>query len=228
MIIAIGGKRGSGKDASAESLIKRHGFIRIALADKLKDLCSEVTSISRTDMDDPILKDQPFKTPFILFSSHLQYLLDLVEYDGFKVTEEAYKAIFKEFNNKPILSIRHLLQTVGTDILRTHVSDTIWLEYFRQETKEVHSNIIVTDARFKNERDYLKSLGAILILVRRPNVADATRILATELHISENQLGEEAEYDVIINNVTCVNGLQSDISMWYTTKYKYANQSNNR
>lgn len=220
MIIAIGGGRGAGKDSAAEALIKRKGFLRIALADKLKDLCSEVTDISRTDMDDPDKKDAPFKEPFIILSSHLQYLIDLIEYDGFKVSETAYKAIFKEFNNKPILSIRDLLQTVGTDILRTHVSDTIWLEYFNRIVCDKKCNIVVTDARFANERAYLKSLGAVLVLVKRKG------LVSTDSHVSENQLGSDEEYDTIFHNVACIHGLQSDVSMWYNLKY--ANPSNNR
>lgn len=228
MIIALGGEKGSGKDTAAEALVKRQGFVRIALADKLKDICHEITGISRTDMDDAFLKEKPFETPFIINTLHLQDLIDIIERDGFVVTEDNYKFIFKEFNDKHILSIRHLLQVVGTDILRMHVSDTIWLEYFTKTLKKTTGNVVVTDARFKNERDYMKSLGAILILIRRIESADsAVGLDFTKKHISENQLGNEQDYDVIIRNVACIHAVQSDISLWYTLKYKYANTSSN-
>ena len=51
------------------------------------------------------------------------------------------------------------------------------------------------------------------MLVKRPELSN------TSSHISENQLGEDHDYDVIVNNLTTVAAMQSEISMWYTIKY---------
>jgi hypothetical protein len=85
-------------------------------------------------------------------------------------------------------------------------------------------NVVVTDARFKNERDHLKKLGATLVLVKRHHYLEDGKATATELHISENQLGVDEDYDVIVYNSGTECQLQSEISMWYTIKY--ATQSN--
>lgn len=224
MIVAFSGRKFAGKDTCAEGLIKRHKFIRVSLADELKDIAAVVFHIPRTRMDDPDQKEKPFKHPLIINSVHLEDLIDRLEKDGFRVSEVAQKTIFAEFLGTPLQSIRHTLQLLGTDICRLNVKDTIWLEYFDRRVSRIDGNVVVTDARFKNERDHLKNLGATLVLVQRENRSEATKLNSTELHISENQLGTEEDYDVLVYNVGTECQLQSEISMWYTIKY--ATQSN--
>ena len=50
MLISFSGQKCSGKDTAAEALISRHGFKRIGLADKLKEIMSRVTGIPLEDM----------------------------------------------------------------------------------------------------------------------------------------------------------------------------------
>lgn len=219
MIVAFSGRKFAGKDTCAEGLIKHHKFIRVSLADELKDIAAIVFHIPRTRMDDPDQKEKPFKHPLIINSVHLEDLIDRVEKDGFRVSEVAQKTIFAEFLGTPLQSIRHVLQLLGTDICRHHIKDTIWLEYFDRRIAKIDGSVVVTDARFKNERDHLKNLGAILVLVERPNDMEATRLNKTELHVSENQLGTDADYDVLVYNIGSVYQIQSEISMWYTVKY---------
>jgi hypothetical protein len=225
MIVAFSGRKFAGKDTCAEGLIKRHNFIRVSLADELKDIASVVFHIPRTWMDDPDQKERRFKIPIIINSTHLEDLIDQLEMDGFRVSETAHKNIFAEFLGTPLQSIRHTLQLLGTDICRLNIKDTIWLEYFDRRVSKIDGNVVVTDARFKNERDHLKNLGAVLVLVQRENRSDATKLHATELHISENQLGVEEDYDVLVYNIGTECQLQSEISMWYTVKYATKNKN---
>jgi hypothetical protein len=104
-----------------------------------------------------------------------------------------------------------MLQTVGTDICRTFIKDDIWLEYVKKEI-QLFPKVVITDARFKNEREYLKNIGAILILVKRPGYENKSQ------HISENQLGLEDEYDIIVNNDQTIQTLQSSMLLWYSFK----------
>jgi len=212
MLIAFSGNKFAGKDTAAEVLIKRHNFKRIGLADKLKDICSEVFNIPRLDMDDPSKKEDPFKTQIYISSNHLENLLRRLLDDGFEFDYEvALGQICRDFYGKSLSSIRDMLQTVGTDIFRNYIKDDIWLEYIKKELSP-EKNIVITDARFKNEREYLKNLGAILILVHRPGYDGKSS------HISENQLGDSSDYDVVAINDTTISALQSSISMWYGVK----------
>lgn len=224
MIVAFSGRKFAGKDTAAEGLIKRHKFIRVSLADELKDIASMVFHIPRSFMDDPDKKERLFESPIIISSTHLEDLVDRLEADGFRVSEVAQKNIFSEFLGTPLTSIRQTLQMLGTDICRTYIKDTIWLEYFDRRVSKISGNVVVTDARFKNERDHLKKLGAVLVLVKRENKDEAAKLSSTELHVSENQLGADEDYDVLVYNTDTAIQLQSEISMWYTIKY--ATQSN--
>jgi hypothetical protein len=107
------------------------------------------------------------------------------------------------------------LQTVGTDVCRNFIQDDIWLSYIKYNISNDYVNTVITDARFKNERDYLKQLGAVLILVKRDT---SNTVSDAELHISENQLGLDEDYDVIVHNNDSLVSLQSDIAMWYTLR----------
>lgn len=211
MIVSFSGVKFSGKDTAAEGLIRSYKFRRVGLADRLKDICSNVFEISRKDMDDPAKKEVTFKDPIYITTDHVLHLLDILRNDKFLFDfEVTCKEICKNFIGKFLTSIRDMLQTVGTDICRTYIKDDIWLDYIKTTVSNSTSDIVVTDARFKNERDYLKELGAVLILVKRPGMQ------SNSTHISENQLGNENDYDVIINNCDTIQALQSDVCMWFT------------
>lgn len=213
MLLAFSGRKHSGKDSSAESLIKRHGFKRVGLADKLKDICSIICDIPRQDMDDQDKKELPFNTPFVIGSNHIEHLVDILETDGFSISDNTTKELYA-FVGTELNSIRHILQFFGTDICRNKVADDMWLVYLGKRVKDSFEKIVITDARFANERVFLKKLGATLVLVKRPGQA------STDSHVSENQLGEDSEYDVIINNDTTLDGLHSSVSMWYSLSFK--------
>jgi hypothetical protein len=160
-------------------------------------------------MDDQTKKEVPFTSPILIGSNHLQALVDILEVDGFPVTDSIYQELCKEFHDVSLTSIRHLLQFVGTDIVRTHIDNDVWLKYFGKIATNTDANIIVTDARFKNEREYLKSIGATLFLIKREGLSSG------DSHISENQLGDDNDYDVIVYNDSCKVALQSSMTMWY-------------
>jgi hypothetical protein len=212
MLIAFAGKKFAGKDTAAEILIKKHGFISIRLADSLKDMCSSCFVVKREDMDDPKLKESPFTKPIIINNNHVNLLLLRLKYLGIEVTEQQEEQL-RKFIGTELVSIRNLLQFVGTDMIRTHIDDNIWLKLFDKKLKELqHDNIIVTDARFKNERDHLRNMGAILCYVHRPNNE------SVDSHKSENELGHHSDYDVLIINDKDIATLHFDISQWYSIR----------
>lgn len=211
MILAFSGAKFAGKDTAAEALIRSYGFKRIGLADKLKDICSTVFGIPREDMDNPIKKEYPFKKELLITNDHITALLQRTHSDGFDFNyEKTHEQVCKNFQGKNLTSIRDILQTVGTDICRTYIKDDIWLAYVHDTIKNFNGDVIITDARFRNERNFLQELGATLILIKRPGFE------SKDTHISENQLGNEDEYDVIVTNSSSISGLQSDIRMWFS------------
>lgn len=213
MIVAFSGLKFAGKDTAAECLIKRYGFKRIGLADKLKDICSKVFSIPRQDMDNPSLKETPFETPIKITNTNILDLLEIAFNDGFVFDlEKTTLEVCKIFYGKNLTSIREMLQIVGTDIYRVFVKDDIWLDYVKKFFDPM-SRIVVTDARFKNERDFLKKNGAILVLIKREGQVSQSN------HISENQLGQDSDYDVIIKNDSTISSLHFSVNMWFGILY---------
>jgi hypothetical protein len=221
MIIAFSGAKFAGKDSAANGLIRSFGFKRIGLADKLKTICSTIFELKREDMDDPFKKEEPFSSPLQITEEHLNTLFKILTQDGFDVTDENIIDISSQFRNKKLSSIRNVLQVIGTDICRNFIKDDIWLSYVKKDIAEQNVNVVITDARFENERKFLKELGATLILVKRPGFEPK------DSHASENQLGNDFDYDVVVNNVSTIGTLQSEICMWYTVM-KDAIPSNRR
>jgi hypothetical protein len=140
--------------------------------------------------------------------------MEILEDDGFFISEDVYRAITHDFVGKRLTSIRDCLQVVGTDICRVYVDDGIWLSYIAKQVSDGNKNFVVTDARYKNERDFLRSIGAFLVLIKRKSLDKMEK----DTHISENDLGDDSEYDVVVNNDSCKNHLQSSMAMWYLLK----------
>jgi hypothetical protein len=226
MIIAFSGSKFAGKDTAAEVLINKFKFERIGLADKLKDMCSEVFEINRQDMDNPDLKEKAFEDVITISSGHVHRISLFFDNIGFFFEDFKYKDICKDFIGKNLTSIRNMLQVVGTDICRTHLKDDIWLDcVVGRINSQKDKSFVITDARFKNERKFLQEAGATLILVKRPGFEPS------DGHISENQLGDENDYDVIVDNCSTITALQSDIHMWFSImkdEIQNKNKSNNK
>lgn len=109
---------------------------------------------------------------------------------------------------------RRIMQTVGTEEGRDVFGKDIWINNLK-EWMIMHAfrgvkRIIVTDMRFKNEFDFIKSIGGICIQVNAPkrnsnaldreSKGDATKRAILEAHSSETDLDEGRTFDYVINN----------------------------
>lgn len=111
---------------------------------------------------------------------------------------------------------RTLLQTEGTELGRDLLGDDIWIRYFDNWMSVYKSrgidHFIVTDVRFKNEVDYIKRSGGILIRIDAPkrnyqrllteSNGDLDVLQKLSSHISECNLDNLSNdnYDLIIKN----------------------------
>ena len=71
-----------------------------------------------------------------------------------------------------------------------------------------HPNWIITDVRFPNEYDAIKSKGGIIIRVNR-NESE----IITNKHVSETAL-DDYNFDYVINNNSDINNLTSSINVF--------------
>lgn len=119
----------------------------------------------------------------------------------------------KVFENKDF-ETRKKLQIIGTEEGRDKYGDDIWIKIMYNWIKVLHSRgiqrFIITDVRFQNEADWIKSLSGILIKIDAPNrymnrvVSEAGRNLEKIkdiiLHPSEKNIDEIKNFDVCIKN----------------------------
>lgn len=183
MIISISGKKLAGKDTFAEFLpnFKRHAF-----ADSLKKGCSKAFFLPEKLFHDQKLKEHPFIAPIVLDDYHLNKLADVFCF-------ETHPHYYLTGRKVSLRTPRELLQFIGTDLIRKTIDDNFWIDKTVEGLKNETQNCLIADSRFANERKLLKSLGAVLVLVKR-------NVKSGDSHSSENDLGNESDYDYVIEN----------------------------
>lgn len=88
------------------------------------------------------------------------------------------------------MTVREMLQKLGTESIRLGLHKDAWiLALFSDFYK--HSNWIITDVRFPNEADAIKSRGGLLLRVNRD--------VPTLTHISETAL-DNYDFDYYVDN----------------------------
>ena len=140
-IIAITGLKGSGKDTTADYIIKNYeNWEKDSFAGTLKDATSAIFGWDRKMLAGETPEDREIReTRDDYWSEKL----------GFEVTP------------------RIVLQKLGTDCLRSHFHQNIWVDSLERKIRNTDKNVIITDCRFKNEIDMLRNLGATIVRVER-------------------------------------------------------------
>ena len=201
MIIGISGYSGSGKDTAGiiiqhlkagtkfplKAVIKkpdihewwleeRSGWEVKKWAGKLKTIASILTGI-------PVEKfeDQEFKK-------------SLLGPEWGTVTDIPLNSIpvFADIQFNALISVRELLQKIGTDALRDNLHQDVWVNALMVDYNPT-LNWVITDTRFPNEAEAIKKAGGIIIRIERPGVKPVNP------HPSETSL-ENWKFDHVINN----------------------------
>lgn len=141
-IVSITGFIGSGKDTCANYLIENYGFKKIAFADSLKDVVAVAFSMDRAMLEGDTKENREARNK----------------------VDERWSKILGINNFTP----RKALQILGTDIFKKHVSGDFWIEHLRMKLHAMENqNVIVTDCRYHDEFEFLKSMGATSLYVDR-------------------------------------------------------------
>jgi hypothetical protein len=215
MILALSGKKKSGKDTIADFLVKDQNFVKISLATPLKNLIIDVFKIESKYLNDDSLKDKELPEFITIDYEHIDKIRQIVSENwGFPIDYEAREKL-ESFYGTEIKTPRKLMQTIGTDMLRNHIRDDIFIVLLAQALKEACQPVVIPDARLQNEREFLKKIGAVMAIVKRHNPQEKA-----DDHISENDLGKEDDYDLVIENNIELGQLRSEINLWYTITHK--------
>lgn len=213
--IALIGFIGSGKDTAANILVENYGAKKDSFASPLKDLTSAVFGWPRDLMEGDTIQSRDFReTPDVFWSRKLEI---------------------------PNFTPRLALQLLGTDVLRNHFDENIWLHSFEYRYRCINDSYnftVLSDARFKNELDLIKRMGGNVIWVQRDHLpewyetavkANAGNVIAKKImntkyrdvHQSEwNWAGYDVDY--IVEN----NGTIEDLATKLHTIHEQICQSN--
>lgn len=202
MLVGICGFIGSGKDTVADYLVDKHEFERVSFASTLKDACASVFHWDREMLEG---KTKEART------------------EREKVDEWwADRLGIEDF------SPRLALQLVGTDTLRGHFNDDIWILSLEKSLHVTQKNYVISDLRFPNEFKMVKRLGGTIVEVVRGEPpewvskaeranrgdlleADNMRLRYSEVHFSEWARIGCTESDVVIDNNGTLDQLYSAV-----------------
>lgn len=156
-LVGLIGKKRSGKDTLAATLVEEFGFQRFAFADPLKDAVSRL----------PIpVYDTLTERP------RYRCLKDVLSEHGWEGAKE-------------IRAVRRLLQEYGVAI--REIQEDFWvratLDRAVQHTHETGPSVI-TDVRFPNEADEVRDAGGMIVRIVRPG-QDSTDTHASEVALDD-------------------------------------------
>ena len=139
-IIAINGTIGSGKDTFSKMFIE-NGYHRVSFAESLKDSVSVIFGWDREMLEGNTEESRKVR----------------------ETVDEYWSSVLgKE------ITPRWVLQNFGTDVLRKHFHDNIWVFSLQKRIMNTNSDkIIITDCRFPNELQMIRSNNGVVIEVQR-------------------------------------------------------------
>jgi hypothetical protein len=180
----------------------------LAFATPLKEAVSYAFHVPIEDLGSGTEKDQEFAFPLIVTEFHLSDFLEHLHDNCYEIPEDVKTSIIESNQGTSFMSYREILQIFGTEICRRQIDDRIWITIMDDRVRGCGSHrVILSDVRFKDEKDYVKSIGGRSVLITRPSLKQ------NDTHESENNLNGE-EYDVLISNDSTIAGLYYDIDLW--------------
>lgn len=144
IVIGITGSAGSGKDTFSNMVANTDSsFIKVSFAKIVKDVLSSI---------------------FVWDRELLEGLTD-----ESRVWRETVDVFWSDRLNIKDFTPRKAMQMIGTDVMRVHLSDNIWVNALEKTIDPLikeNKNIIITDVRFKNEIELIDSLSGTIIEIR--------------------------------------------------------------
>lgn len=151
-IIAFCGSKGAGKSTSSD-IFKQYysgGVEEVALAGHLKEVTSNVFGIDMKYFLDPSLKEVELDTYIVLDKKNIEAV-----YKEFDVNDFSYDKHVRAHIGKVLTSPRKLLQYIGTELL--HPIDPLIHVKKMLSKRDPGKLTLITDLRFLNEFEYLKT-----------------------------------------------------------------------
>ena len=196
-------------------------------ASKLKEIVSILTGFTVQELEKEEIKNANLFLSYKLINKGINTvevfssMEDLVE--RLNHLRSVYLEVYSEkeldalFEQETVyITPRLLLQTIGTDIVRT-INPDIWVNKLMNdyisyadaisgtsEIKKLYPNWCITDVRFPNEVKAIKEKEGIIIRINRESDYNST-------HFSETALDNYEDFDYTIDNNNCIDCLIENV-----------------
>lgn len=182
-LIAVAGRKRSGKGTAAKWLMEQHGYELVKFAEPLKAM---------------------MRTFFRQWSLDEETIERLIEGD----LKEVCLPLSQDMEGVPLAlakvkmggkSTRHAMQTLGTE-WRDMLSTTLWMDIAEVRIREHLDHgrrVVIDDLRFTHEVNKISELGGAMI-----KVTNARLPSSTETHASEQELDDSIFSCVVQNDGT--------------------------
>ena len=187
MLIGIVGLIGSGKDTAAQRLVDKHGYRRDSFAKSLKDAVAVMFNWDREMLEGNTKESREWRE-----------------------LRDAYWSDRFDSDVTP----RWVLQHFGTEVMRGHMYDGIWVDSClgRYDGKDT----VISDTRFPNEVDRIRDLGGKIIRVKKGDDPEwftnyvEGNIVPTNVHSSE-YMWARSDFDHVIHNDGTIEDLYAKV-----------------
>ena len=189
MIIGLVGFIGSGKGTVGDILVRDHQYTKFAFADALKDAVATIFMWPRGLLEGDSNASRAFRERVDPWWS-----MKL----GYEVTP------------------RLILQKFGTEACRNGIADNIWIAAL-EKRMQGYEDVVISDVRFPNEINFVRSVGGVIVRVRRGE--DPSHEEISKMHISETAWNAFPP-DYTIHNDKDIEGLKGCVGTLLTNAEK--------
>jgi hypothetical protein len=185
-VVGLLGAKGAGKDTCAHYLVSLADFIRVGFADALYNEVSQAYGVAEAFLNNRDTKETPLKALRLANCNNLQFVETALRVLGCKarLRRQALAALVGRVPaHAPARRIRALLnaprsprwtmQLWGTEYRRRgrYGVDSYWLDIVATLVQgNPQSSYVITDVRFINEAEFVRSMGGTLVRIRRPEL----------------------------------------------------------
>lgn len=157
MVIGLCGRMRSGKTELA-NVCEQYGYEKLYFALPLKQLCADILDISIDELN----KAKVERTDIGITID--KSLCEIIS----EKTDIPLNTVMEICNGVTIRDVRHMLQFIGTDLIRKYNAD--WHVNKIRAMIDINKDYVIDDVRFPNEKKMIEELGGECWFVVRPTL----------------------------------------------------------